>query len=98
MTTQRQSYSRQFKIDAVKLVTDHGYKISEAARDLEINPNLLGQWKKQLVLENDQAFPGKGHTTPEKEELHRLRKENQRLRMEHEIFKKDAALFAKESM
>jgi transposase len=98
MPTQRKSYSRQFKIDAVKLVTDHGYKISEAARNLEINPNLLGKWKNQLAAENDQAFPGKGHMAPEKEELHRLRMENQRLRMEHEILKKAAAFFAKESM
>jgi transposase len=71
MTTQRKSYSRQFKIDAVKLVTDQGYKISEAARNLEIHPNLLGKWKNQLVAgESDQAFPGKGHMTPEKEELY----------------------------
>ena len=98
MTTQRKSYSRQFKIDAVKLVTDRGYKISEAARNLEINPNLLRKWKNQLAAENNQAFPGKGHMTPEKEELYRLRKENQRLRMEHEILKKAAAFFAKESM
>lgn len=41
---------------------------------------------------------GKGHMTSEKEELHRLRKENQRLRMEREILKKAAAFFAKESM
>ena len=98
METQRKSYSRQFKIDAVRLVTDQGYKISEAARNLEINPNLLGKWKNQLAGEIDQAFPGKGHMTSEKEELHRLRKENQRLRMEHEILKKAAAFFAKESM
>jgi transposase len=98
MTTQRKSYSRQFKIDAVKLVTDRGYKISEAARNLEINPNLLRKWKNQLAAENNQAFPGKGHMTPEKEELYRLRKENQRLHMEHEILKKAAAFFAKESM
>ena len=87
MTTQRKSYSRQFKIDAVKLVTDQGYKISEAARNLEINPNLLGKWKNQLAGESGHAFPGQGHMTPEKEELQQLRKENQRLRMEHEILK-----------
>jgi transposase len=98
MTTQRKSYSRQFKIDAVKLVTDQGYKITEAARNLEINPNLLGKWKNQYAGESSQVFPGKGHMTPEQEELHRLRKENQRLRMEHEILKKAAAFFAKESM
>ena len=98
MTTKRKSYSTQFKIDAVKLVTEEGYKISEAARNLEINPNVLRRWKDQLKGDSEQAFPGKGHMTPEKEELHRLREENKRLRMEREILKKAAAFFAKESM
>jgi transposase len=98
MTTKRKSYSAQFKIDAVKLVTEGDYKISEAARNLEINPNVLSRWKDQLKGDSNQAFPGKGHMTPEKEELHRLRKENKRLRMEREILKKAAAFFAKESM
>jgi len=98
MTTKRKSYSTQFKIDAVKLVTEGGYKITEASRNLEINPNVLRRWKDQLQGDSDQAFPGKGHMTPEKEELHRLREENKRLRMEREILKKAAAFFAKESM
>jgi transposase len=97
MTTKRKSYSKQFKIDAVRLVTEEGYKISEAARNLEIHPNVLRKWKDQLKCGSDQAFPGKGHMTPEKEELHRLREENKRLRMEREILKKAAAFFAKES-
>ena len=98
MTTERKSYSRQFKIDAVKLVTEQGYRITEAASNLDLNPNLLGKWRKQFAGESDQAFPGKGHMTAENQELNRLRKENQRLRMEHEILKKAAAFFAKESM
>lgn len=98
MTTKRKSYSKQFKIDAVKLVTEQDYKISEAARNLDIHPNILWKWRDQFSGENDQAFPGKGHMTPEKEELHRLREENKRLRMEREILKKAAAFFAKESM
>ena len=98
MTTKRKSYSKQFKIDAVKLVTEGGYKITEASRNLEINPNVLRRWKDQLELDSNQAFPGKGYMTPEKEELHRLREENKRLRMEREILKKAAAFFAKESM
>jgi transposase-like protein len=36
MTTKKKSYSKQFKIDAVKFVTEQGYKISEAARNLEL--------------------------------------------------------------
>ena len=98
MTTKKKSYSRQFKIDAVKLVTEQGYKISEAARNLDIHPNVLRHWRNQLKTDSDQAFPGKGHMAPEIEELHRLRKENKRLQMEHEILKKAAAFFAKELM
>jgi len=98
MTAKRKSYSKQFKIDGVKLVTDQDYKISEAARNLDIHQNILRKWKDQLTGDSDQVFPGKGHMTPEKEELFQLRKENKRLRMEHEILKKAAAFFAKESM
>jgi transposase len=98
MTTKKKSYSKQFKIDAVKLVTKQGYKISEAARNLDIHPNALRNWRNQFKTNSDEAFPGKGHMTSEKEELHRLRKENMCLRMEREILKKAAAFFAKESM
>ena len=97
MTKKRKVYSKQFKTDAVKLVTKQGYKISEAARNLGINPVLLGRWKKQFKTDNTSAFPGKGHMTPEKEELYRLRRENKRLRMEREILKKATAFFANES-
>jgi transposase len=93
----RKTYSKQFKIDAVKLVTEQGYNLSEAARNLGIHPGVLGRWKQQNEAEGTEAFPGKGNMVPEKEELYRLRKENKRLRMEREILKKATAFFAKES-
>jgi len=97
MTQNRKHYSKQFKIDAVKLVTEQGYNVSEAARNLGIHHSSLRRWKRQLETDGNQTFPGKGHMIPEKEELYRLRKENKRLRMEREILKKAAAFFAKES-
>jgi transposase len=97
MTQKRKHYSKQFKNDAVKLVTEQGYKVSEAARNLGIHHSSLRRWKKQLETDGNQAFPGKGHMTTEKEELYRLRKENKRLRMEREILKKATAFFANES-
>ena len=97
MSKTRKSYSKQFKIDAVKLITEQGYKISEAAQNLGINPYVLRRWKNQFETDRDQAFPGKGHMTPEKEELHSLRKEVRQLRMEREILKKATAFFVKES-
>ena len=97
MTPKRKYYSKQFKIDAVKLVTEQGYNVSEAARNLGIHHSSLRNWKKQLETDNNQAFPGKGYMIPEKEELYRLRKENKQLRMERKILKKAAAFFANES-
>ena len=93
----RRLYTKEFKREAVNLVTDQGYEVGEAATNLGIHQSLLRRWKKQLEKEGSYAFPGKGHMTPEKEELHRLRKEVKQLRMEREILKKAAAFFAKES-
>jgi len=97
MAEKRKYYSKQFKIDAVNLTTEQGYKTSEAARNLGIHHSSLRRWKDQLITNGSKAFPGKGHMSPEKEELHRLRKENKQLQMEREILKKAAAFFAKES-
>ncbi len=97
MDQKRKHYSKQFKIDAVKLITEQGHKVSEAARNLGLRHSSLRRWKNQLEKDSTHALPGKGHMSPEKEEPHRLRKENKRLRMEREILKKATAFFAKES-
>ena len=57
MTQKRKHYSKQFKIDAVKLVTEQGYKVSEAARNLGIHHSSLRRWKKQPETDGNQAFP-----------------------------------------
>ena len=97
MTRKQKHYSKQFKIDAVKLITEQGYKVSEAARNLGIHHSSLRRWKIELEKDSTYAFPGKGHMTPEKQELYQLRKEIKQLKMEREILKKAAAFFAKES-
>ena len=88
----RKKYTEDFKRDAVALVTEQGYKISEAARSLDINDNLLRRWKQGF--EEDVA--GEGLNVDEREELKRLRKEVRTLRMEKEILKKASQYFAKE--
>ena len=94
MGKSRRGFTKEFKVDAVKLVTEQGYKISEAARNLGIDASVLRRWKDQIENEGDQAFAGKGCMTAEKEELHRLRKEVKRLQMERDILKKATAFFA----
>jgi transposase len=97
MTEKRRVYTAEFKREAVRLVTDHGYGVAEAARNLGINVKMLGRWKRQVEEQNQHAFRGNGHVSAEQEELHRLRPENKRLRMDREIVKKTVSFFASES-
>ena len=94
MTGKRRNYTREFKIEAVRLVTEDGLGIREAAESLGISANSLRDWKKQLMKEADEAFPGKGKVSSHDEQVRRLKEENRRLRMERDILKKATAFFA----
>ena len=97
MSEKRRTYTAEFKREAVALITEHGYGVSEAARNLGLNTNMLRKWKRKLEDNATDAFPGKGRLSAEQEDLHRLRQENRRLRMERDILKKAAIFFANES-
>jgi transposase len=86
-------HSEEFKREAVKLVTDQGYSIAEAARSLGLDRSLLRSWKLKYASEQN-GVPKMQET--EQEELARLREENRRLRMERDILKKATAFFANE--
>ena len=97
MARQRRTYTSEFKIEAVKLVTEQGYSVAEAARSLDIGETLLRSWKIASQAEGDQAFPGNGRLPAVEEQLRRLRADNKRLLMERDILKKAAAFFAREA-
>ena len=79
MARTRRTYTPEFKAEAVKLVTEQGYSVAEAARSLGISETLLRTWKQALEAQGDQAFPGHGKLPAVEEELRRLRAENKRL-------------------
>ena len=89
-------YSKEFKIDAISLVTEQGYTQAEAARSLGIDPKLISRWVREHAKEEGQAFRGNGKLTEDQLEIKRLRAEVKRLGMEQEILKKAMAFFAKE--
>ena len=97
MARRRRTYTPEFKAEAVKLVTEQGYSVAEAARSLGLSENLVRSWKRALEAEGDQAFPGHGKLPAVEEELRRLRAENKRLLAERDILKKAAAFFAREA-
>lgn len=91
-TRKRRDYTEDFKRDAVALVTEQGYKPTEAARSLGIGANLIRRWKREF----EEEASGVRLNADEREELKRLRKEVRMLRMEKEILKKASQYFAKE--
>jgi transposase len=98
MARQRRSYTREFKLEAVKLITEKGYSVAEAARSLDVGETLLRSWKQAFDKEGAQAFPGHGQLPAVEAELRHLRAENKRLQAERDILKKATAFFAKEAM
>ncbi len=96
MTT-RKKYSKEFKLDAISLVTEQGYSRSEAAKSLGINANMLGRWIKEHASDDGQAFRGNGKLTPDQEEIRKLKAQVKRLQLEKDILKKATVFFAAET-
>jgi len=93
---ERKSYTKEFKLEAAKLVIEQGLKIAQAARDLGVSDYLVSKWVREVREEGAEAFPGKGRLHPRDEEFKRLQKELHRTRMERDILKKAIAYFAEQ--
>jgi transposase len=91
----RRVYDKQYKLEAIKLVTEAGRSVRDVARDLGIDANTLYHWKRELTKEGEESFPGKGHMTVQEEEIRRLRKELAEAKEDREILKKALGYFSK---
>ena len=92
----RRQFSADFKVEAVRMVEAGDRPLSVVARDLDLDPKSLRQWKTERQAEANPSPTGP-LTSAEREELVRLRRENRRLQMERDILKKAAAFFAREN-
>ena len=84
-------FDRDFKISAVRMITEGGHKAAEVARSLGIHQNQIYNWKKKFSDQGDKAFPDKGHLT----ELAALRRQLRDVEMERDILKKAVGIFSK---
>jgi transposase len=85
MAEKRREYTEEFKREALRLVTEQGYGVSETARNLGINAHMLGRWKRECDTQGSAAFPGNGRMPSDQEELQRWRDDHKRWRMERDI-------------
>jgi transposase-like protein len=86
-------YTEEFKIEAVKQVTEHGYSVSSVARRLGVTTHSLYTWRKKYGNGSEQAAQKNDQQT----EIRRLKAELKRVTEERDILKKATAYFAKES-
>ncbi|WP_420006256.1 IS3 family transposase [Arenibacterium sp. LLYu02] len=89
----RRKFSREFKIEAVRLVTDRGVAVAQAARDLDVAESVLRRWMRELTATPATAFPGNGQMRADLAEIAALKKEVARLRAERDILKKAGSFF-----
>ena len=90
----RRSYTREFKLEALRMLETSGKSASQIERDLGIGQGNLWRWKRKLTQDGEYAFPGHGRLTPEQERIRQLERENEILRQQRDILKKAVAIFS----
>jgi transposase len=96
MVRRRKTYTREFKLEAVRLAHESDKSVLQIAKELGIHSTMLGRWIKEFDQDPEQSFPGKGHLKDSDEEVRRLRRELDRVTQERDILKKAVAIFSKE--
>ena len=94
---ERRKFTREFKLEAVRLIRDRGVSYAQASQDLGVHVRSCADWVKKFAEDPQHAFPGHGQMKPEQLEIARLKREVIKLKAERDILKKAAAYFAKES-
>jgi transposase len=95
---ERRQFTREFKLEAVRLIKDRGVSYSQASQDLGVHTSQLRDWVKKFAEDPEQAFPGHGQQKTDQAEITRLRREVAKLKAERDILKKAAAYFAKDNL
>lgn len=98
MAEKRRQFTREFKLEAVRLATSGEKKLEHVARDLGVRPDMLRAWKRQTEgkagLSSSEVLPGNGKLVGKDEEIRALRRELDVVKQERDFLKKAAAYFA----
>jgi transposase-like protein len=94
---ERRKFTREFKLEAVRLIKERGVSYTQASADPGVHQSQLRSWVKSFGDDPHHAFPGQGQMKPEQLEIAQLKRDVIKLKAERDILKKAAAYFAKES-
>lgn len=83
----RRQFSREFKIEAVRLIKERGVAVAQASRDLDVHENVFRKWARELAVDPGQAFLEHGYLMPDQRKIDRLRREVAMLKAERDILR-----------
>ena len=100
MDVKRKKYSKQFKLDAIRMYENGEKPMAQVERELGITQGLLAKWRDELLQAKEQgdAFPGNGKLPDSEARLRQLERENAQLRQEKEILKKVLGIYSKDAI
>ena len=90
----KNSYTKEFKLGAAKMVIEDGSKKGQVAKNLGVSLSSLTRWVRDYKKHGSGAFPGKGMLAPADQEKRDLEKQLRRVTMERDLLKKTIAFFA----
>lgn len=96
MGAKRRRFTREFKLEAVRMAQRPGVTNTEVAQELGISVESLYRWMRAFEADPEEAFPGQGNMQSSTKELVRLRRQVKRLEVENTFLKKVSVYFAKE--
>jgi transposase len=97
MNTTRRKYTREFRLEAVRLLETSGKNAAQIERELGIGDGCLSRWRKKFETEGTASTAGDEGGVEDRERIRQLERENEILRQERDILKKAVAIFSQPS-
>jgi len=94
MGNQRRTYTKEFKLETLKLAETSEKSVSQIEREMGLPAGVIFRWQWQLRQDGGQAFLGHGNLKKAETRIEQLEKENANLRMERDILKKAVRVFS----
>ena len=98
MSQERRKYTKEFKMEAIRMYENGERTLLEVEKELGITPGLLGKWKDELNHhpKKEEAFPGNGRLTDTEARIRQLERENALMKQDKEILKKVLTMYSKD--